>query len=100
MRHLQFTIRKGRIFRYGKEIEGLSGGVHPEWVAPRGWVGALSRSVIEPAEASAATAEGSGQDGWWSHRPTTETKADADTQTNADSFFRILHETKNITEKP
>jgi putative DNA primase/helicase len=27
-------------------------------------------------------------------------KLDADTQTNADSFFRVLHETKNIAEKP
>ncbi|MGB7906985.1 MAG: hypothetical protein WCF58_03125, partial [Syntrophobacteraceae bacterium] len=30
---------------------------------PRGWAGGLSRSAIEPAEASAATAEGSGQSG-------------------------------------
>ena len=65
-------------------------------------VGGLSRSVIESAVASAATAEGSGQVGWRSRflSPRTGTKADADTQTNADSFFRVLHETKNIAEKP
>jgi hypothetical protein len=28
MRHKQFPIRKGGIFRPGKEIEGLRGGVH------------------------------------------------------------------------
>ena len=28
MRHWQFPIRKGGIFRPGKEIEGLRGGVH------------------------------------------------------------------------
>ena len=28
MKHLQFPIRKGGIFRPGKEIEGLRGGVH------------------------------------------------------------------------
>ena len=35
-------------------------------------VGGLSRSVIEPAEAFAATAEGSGQVGRRSHRPRAE----------------------------
>ncbi|MGO8942981.1 MAG: hypothetical protein ACLQJ7_04835, partial [Syntrophobacteraceae bacterium] len=38
------------------------------WVPPRG----ASRSEIEPPEASAATAEGSGQVGRRSHRPRTE----------------------------
>jgi hypothetical protein len=28
MRHLRFPIRKGGIFRPGKETEGLRGGVH------------------------------------------------------------------------
>ncbi len=28
MRQVQFPIRKGEIFRPGKEIEGLRGGVH------------------------------------------------------------------------
>ncbi len=38
------------------------------WVPPRG----ASRSEIEPPEASTATAEGSGQVGWRSHRPKAE----------------------------
>ncbi len=47
-----------RHFRLGKEIEELRAGVHN------------LISAIEPAEASsAATAEGSGEVGWRSHRP-------------------------------
>ena len=54
-----FPIRKGGIFRHGKEIEGLRGGVHGYRLAER----------RDPA---CATAEGSGQLGRRSHRPKAE----------------------------
>ena len=59
MSHWQFSIRKGGIFRPGKEIEGLRGGVPVYRLAER----------RDPA---CATAEGSGHVGWRSHRPRAE----------------------------
>ncbi len=57
---------KRRHFSYWQGNRGVAR--RRTWVPPRG----ASRSVIEPAEASAATVEGSGQVGWRSHRPRTE----------------------------
>ena len=54
-----FPIRKGGIFRTGKEIEGLRGGVH--WYR-----------LAERRDPACATAEGSGQLGRGSHRPKAE----------------------------
>jgi len=54
-----FPIRKGTIFRHGKKIEGLRGGVHGYRLAER-------------RDLASAAAEGSGQVGWRSHRPRAE----------------------------
>ena len=59
MERCLFPIRKGGIFRTGKEIEGLRGGV-------------LGYRLAERRELGCATAEGSGQVGRRSHRPRAE----------------------------
>jgi len=60
MRKWQFPIRKGGIFHVGKEIKGLRGGVHDGY------------RLAERRDHACATAAGSGQVGWRSHRPRAE----------------------------
>ncbi len=69
MRHSQFPIRKGGIFRTGKEIEGLRGGVPMYRLAER----------RDPA---CTTAAGSGDPGWRSHRPARAEKGPFRTETS------------------
>jgi len=73
MSHWQFSIRKGGIFRPGKEIEGLRGGVPTYRLAER----------RDPAW---TTAEGSGKIGGRSHRPRAE-KDPFRTETNTTPTF-------------
>ncbi len=63
----EVSVRKGGIFRTGKEIEGLRGGVRRYHLAG-GWVG-FEIGDLAP-EASAATAGISTlREAWRSHRP-------------------------------